>query len=86
MDITDFKKLEEHPWGVCKDFKYTYEKESVLRYMLNVCMDKGEFGPVKTKYNHPTMVSDGLLEEVGDKEYLLTKKAIGLLYTVCGVY
>lgn len=84
MDIKSFVKPEEHPGGICRGYDNAYEKESVLAFILSQCVEAGGFGPVETKYAHPTMVSDGLLEEVSERRYKLTKKSIGLLYGVYG--
>jgi hypothetical protein len=53
--------------------------------ILKKCMEEGDLAtPIQTKYSHPTMVSDGLLEEAWGNTYRLTTKAIGLLYVHYG--
>lgn len=81
MQISDFVMPTEHPMGMLSAYSEAYQKEGVLAFILGKCIESGGFVPVKTKYEHPAMVADGLLERTGDFEYKLTKKAIGLLYS-----
>lgn len=83
MDITLFSKPETQPYGMLGTSANAYQKEQLLAWFLSKCIEAGAFGTVKTKYTHPTMVEDGLLEEV-EGGYKLTIKAIGLLYSVYG--
>jgi len=84
MNVTDFKTPDSHPWGMLEAFKNASQKESVLSFILTKCIEAGEWIPVPTKYEHPTMVSDGLLEQVEEKTYSLTVKSKGLLYSFYG--
>lgn len=81
MQISDFTEPKSHPFGMLSGYEHASEKESVLAFMLSKCVEAGDFVAVTTTHSHPTMVSDGLLEEAGDHQYKLTKKAIGLLYS-----
>lgn len=84
MNIKDFNAPTAHPFDLLPGYKNAYEKESVLQYILSRCIEAGEFIAVETIHDHHTMVTDGLLEEIGDREYKLTTKAIGLLYSQYG--
>ena len=81
MDISDFKMPEAHPFNMLEGYKRAYEKESVLALILIRCIKAGGIIPVQMAHNHPTMVKDGLLEKVANREYELTEKALGLLYS-----
>jgi hypothetical protein len=84
ITIDDFNRPEDRPWGMLRGYERAAEKENVLAAILLTCVEAGDFIPVGTKYKHPTiMVSDGLLEET-PQGYMLTKKSLGLLYTVYG--
>lgn len=87
MQHTDFKQGElEHPYGMLQGYTNASEKETILALLLEYCTSVGDLNASKKfTYFHPTMVEDGLLEETGEKEYRLTKKALGLLYSVYGV-
>ena len=82
MDITDFDRPKDHPYGMLEGHTHAYEKESALAYILAKNLDSGEFIAVKTPTGHHALVEDGLL--VGDENhgYALTEKAKGLLYSV----
>ena len=84
MNVTDFSTPDLHPWGMLEAFNNASQKESVLRFILTKCIEAGEWVSVPTKYEHPTMVSDGLLEQVQEKTYSLTIKSKGLLYSFYG--
>lgn len=84
MDINQFEKPSANPWGMLENYTNASQKESVLVFILTKCIEAGEFVPIETKHSHPTMVKDGLLEEVDERRYKLTKKAIGLLYGYYG--
>ena len=84
MNINDFNPVTKHPFGTLQGYRNACEKESVLAFILRECQRQKKFDVVWTNHNHPTMVSDGLLEKVEDKKYKLTTKAIGLLYSVYG--
>jgi len=84
MKTTDFEKPTKHPYSMLRGYENAHEKESILAYMLNKSIEQGSFKPLNFKYKHPTMVSDGLLKEQGEKMYQLTKKSLGLLYSIYG--
>lgn len=81
MNINDFTKPKDHPYGMLDGYTNAYQKESVLAIILKKCIDVGDFVAIETSHSHPTMVNDGLLEKTTDRKYKLTKKAIGLLYS-----
>ena len=81
MQISDFIEPKSHPFGMLSGYSHASEKESVLAFILSECVKAGDFVAVQTVHDHPTMVTDGLLEEAGERQYKLTKKAIGLLYS-----
>jgi len=83
ITISDFNTPKDHPWGMLQGHDKAAEKESVLAAILLACVEAGGFIPVGTRYKHPSMVSDGLLDETPEG-YTLTKKSIGLLYSVYG--
>lgn len=86
MNTNDFKKPDAHPYGLLSGYTNASEKENVLAWMLVDCIEKGSLETVHdSKHSHPTMVEDGLLEEVSERKYKLTKKSIGLLYSVYGI-
>jgi len=82
ISINEFKDPEVHPYGMLQGYTNANEKESLLCFLLGKCIEANAWVAVTTKYSHPTMVEDGLLEMVGISQYLLTEKAKGLLYTV----
>ena len=81
MNITDFEEPKAHPFDLLHGYNNAYEKEGMLAFLLSKCIQAGKFKAVETIHSHPTMVDDGLLEQVGERKYKLTKKAIGLLYS-----
>lgn len=85
MDINSFNEPTEHPFEMLDGYKHAMEKESVMRIILEKCFEAANLDEaVTTKHSHPTMVDDGLLERVGERQYRLTRKGKGLLYTVYG--
>lgn len=87
LTIADFNKPKEHPFNMLDGYKHACEKEQTLRWLLNKCIEASDLdAAIETKHNHPTMVSDGLLETVGaiPLRYKLTRKAKGLLYAWYG--
>jgi hypothetical protein len=84
IKITDFEKPKVHPFGLLEGYENASEKESVLEFMLTKAIERKTFSPIATSYDHPDMVECGLLVQTGFKEYALTKKSIGLLYSVYG--
>ena len=84
MNIKDFAEPKQHPFCLLSSYKDAYEKEGMLAFILGECVKAGSFCAIATKYDHPDMVNDGLLEKAGDKSYKLTTKSIGLLYSVYG--
>jgi len=85
MQTTDFVKPTVHPYGMLSGYTDASEKESFLVWMLIKCIEVGEFMAINTTHEHPDMVKLDLLEKVGEKEYKLTKKSIGLLYSHYGI-
>lgn len=85
MNINGFEVPTKHPCGMLEGFhlEHTYQSESLLAWMLNKCIEAGDFISVRTKFRHPGLVKAGLLEEDGDG-YKLTRKAKGLLWAWYG--
>jgi hypothetical protein len=71
---------------MCRGLDNASQKETVLRSILSKCIEQGNFAAVETKFEHPTMESDGLLVRIdgAPPKYKLTTMAIGLLYSVYG--
>jgi hypothetical protein len=86
MDIRkDFEKPEKHPYGMLEGYINGYEKESVLAFIFkNSWLHDFMYQPCEMKYNHSSMVEDGLLDEVAPLTYRLTTKSVGLLFTIYG--
>ena len=81
LNVNDFNVTDRHPAGMLKGVSHAFEKECNLVIMLNRAIEAGDIHAViEMKHDHPTMVSDGLIECVGEKKYKLTTKSIGLLY------
>lgn len=86
MQISDFIEPKVHPYGMLQGYSHASEKETILMLLLRYCVAEGDLTAARElAHSHPTMVTDGLLEEVGEKCYKLTKKSLGLLYSVYGV-
>lgn len=83
LTVNDFNKPTARPWNMLQGYEHAAEKENVLAMILTACIEAGDFIPVGTRYKHPSMVSDGLLDETPEG-YTLTTKSIGLLYSVYG--
>ena len=84
MTVNDFNKPDAHPWGMLEAFTNASQKERMLVFILTKCIEAGDWIPVASKFEHDSMVSDGLLEQVEEKTYSLTVKAKGLLYAFYG--
>lgn len=85
MDIHDFNKPEEHPYSLLEGYTHAFEKERTLAIILRGCCDAGDLdAAIETTHRHPTMVTNGLLLEAGERRYRLARKAMGLLYSVYG--
>lgn len=86
MDINkDFIRPDKHPFGILVGYQNAFEKESVLSLIFrNAWKNDNLYEACKTIHEHPTMVEDGLLEEVEPRLYRLTTKSIGLLFSVYG--
>jgi hypothetical protein len=82
LEISDFVEPKSHPFGMLEGYTNASEKEDTLAWILAKSIEMGGFGPVVTNWDHTDMVNDGLLIHLRDKEYTLTKKAKGLLYSV----
>lgn len=79
--IEDFENYTNYPTGLCSGFKQGFEKENMLAFMLGKAIEAKDLNTViDTDHTHPTMVQDGLLEEVGAKQYKLTTKSLSLIY------
>lgn len=81
MNVDLFVRPTSHPFNMLEGYTNASEKESVLAWILRECIDAGDWVVVKTTHNHSTMVLDGLLERVTERQYRLTEKSKGLLYT-----
>lgn len=84
MDINLFDKPTAHPYGLLRGYTDAFEKESALAFCLVDCINASGFVPVEIKGNRHMLVADGLLKEVGENKAILTKRAIGLLYSHYG--
>ncbi len=80
MNVNQFTRPDRHPFDMLRGYTNASEKEQVLAWILQQCLDAGEWIIVGTAHAHPTMVGDGLLERHGIAQYSLTEKAKGLLY------
>ena len=81
LEINDFKNYTDYPMGLCKNFRDGSQKENMLAYMLSKTIEADNMeAVVETEHTHPTMVQDGLLEEVAPKQYKITLKAYALIY------
>jgi len=79
--IEDFKEYTNYPMGLCSNYSSASEKENMLAYILSKVIEANDLNfIVKTKHLHPTMVSDGLLEEVDKFRYKLTYKSLVMIY------
>lgn len=79
LNVNSFNSPKEHPFGMLRGYDYAREKEEMLVWILRQCVDAGDWIAVCTAHRHPTMVTDGLLNQYGDR-YSLTEKSKGLLY------
>ena len=85
LTANDFGPVTQHPYGMLEGYQNASEKESTLAFILSEALKAGDLNTaVNTTHNHPDMVGYGLLIEVSEREYRLSKKAIGLLYSVYG--
>lgn len=86
MKTQDFNSPKQHPFGMLAglDLSHTSECEAMLAWLLAKCIEQNSWDAVTTTHNHPKMVSAGLLEKVDEKQYTLTTKAKGLLYSHYG--
>lgn len=85
LTIDNFTEPKDHPYGLLQGYSHASEKESILALLLTHCLvEKDLYASKEFVYEHPTMVEDGLLEQTGNRTYRLTKKSIGLLYSVYG--
>lgn len=81
MDITMFNKPTTHPLNTFRD----YNIESFMVWFLNQCIKMHNINAViTTKYNQDNLVEKGLLKKIGERQYSLTVKSKGLLYSVYG--
>jgi len=85
MNIDNFETPNKHPYGMLDGYNHAYEKERNLVYMLIKCLQEQDiYAKIKFNCNHSDMVNEGLLTDCGDNVYQLTKKSVGLLYSVYG--
>jgi hypothetical protein len=90
LKTTDFNVPAEHPGDMLAGYEHAFEKKYVLVFILKKCIENGTFEmSIETKHSHPTMVTDGLLKKFAvlgrsGNYYHLTKKSLGLLYSVYG--
>jgi hypothetical protein len=82
MQITDFNKPDRHPFGMMQGYKQAAEKEQILTWLLNQCVDAGEWVTIGGECD--ALVADGFLTDHGDNIYCLTNKAKGYLYAYFG--
>ena len=84
---SDYHKPDRHPFGMLagQRLSHTSEAEWLLTWMLVQCQEKGSWAIISTDYTHPGLVDAGLLEEVGDRQYRLTRLSRGLLYAYYGI-
>jgi len=79
IEMLDMPK--KHPYGMLQGIGQAWERESFLAWMLIQCIEAGAFAPISTRHEHPEMVELGLVERIGERKYVLTEKAKGLLYS-----
>lgn len=85
MNVTMFNRPDRHPQGMLRGYRHHKEKESMLLWMLIKSQQQGSFDkPIETRFEHPQMVEEGLLERVGWRSYRLTEKALILLHAHFG--
>ena len=79
--VSDFKKYTNYPVGLCSGLKNASEKEDLLAYIISQLINENDLNfIIETLYSHESMVSDGLLEEVGSKRYKITQKSLNMIY------
>jgi len=85
LTVDDFGPITKHPFNMLEGYQNASEKENTLAFILSKALEIGSLNAVvKTNSNYPDMVGCGLLIEVREGEYRLSRKAIGLLYSVYG--
>lgn len=87
MKPQDFNVPKEHPFGMLAGLglsPHTNECESVLAWLLSKSIEQNSWEAITTTHYHPKLVQAGLVEEIGEKQYKLTIKAKGLLYSQYG--
>jgi len=86
MKPQDFNARKQHPFGMLAGLglSHTSECESMLAWLLTKCIERNSWDAVTTTHRHPNLVQAGLVEEVSEKQYKLTTKAKGLLYSHYG--
>jgi len=85
MKVEDFETPTNHPFGMLNGFDHASEKESMLVYILAQCIKANDLNAtIEFMRDQSEMVNDGLLVQQGEHEYRLTKKSLGLLYSVYG--
>jgi hypothetical protein len=84
MKPSDFNKPTKHPYGLLDGCKNACEKESWLCWALDQCINAGKWLKFDSNVVNYSLIEDGLLEHTGELQWSLSKKAIGLLYSVYG--
>lgn len=86
LQPSDFEAPTQHPFGMLNGMglKNTHENEAFLASLLMICQKRGSWSSINTQHTHPALVTANLLEETGNFQYRLTRKAKGLLYAYYG--
>jgi hypothetical protein len=84
MKPSDFNKPTSHPYGMLAGYKDAHEQEDYLASMLYDCIEFGDWIVFPSSRIHSQLPANGLMERFGYDGWKLTKKAIGLLYTIYG--
>lgn len=86
MKPQDFNIPKQHPFGMLAGLGLpnTSECESMLAWLLSKSIEQNSWEAVATTHNHPKLVEAGLVEKIGEKQYKLTIKTKGLLYSHYG--
>jgi hypothetical protein len=86
MKPQDFNVPKQHPFGMLTGLglSNTSECESMLVYLLSKSIEQGSWDAVTTTHKLPKLVQAELVEEIGERQYKLTIKSKGLLYSHYG--
>lgn len=81
MDISMFNEPITHPWETFEKM----ETETFMWWFFKQCFDAGDLdATIATPNNEDHLVEMGLLSKVGERQYRLTTKSKGILYSVYG--